>query len=164
MCSKRKKGINVKAFNMLTNKDEAKTMTKFISCDFKYKFNRRTCNSNQKRNNKTCQCECKNCNKFKEDYSLNLSTCICENSKYLKGIAYTSVIECCKTLTVADFASAKKTDTIAANVISTASIHCHSKNVKDCSILHEGLLVIILLLIITIISCHYKKSIDEVTL
>ena len=29
------KGINVKAFNMIKNKNEAKTISKHISCDFK---------------------------------------------------------------------------------------------------------------------------------
>ena len=52
--------INIKAFNMIGNKNEAKIMTKHISCDFKSKFNSKTCNSNQKWNNETCQCECKN--------------------------------------------------------------------------------------------------------
>ena len=31
--------LDVKAFNMITNKNKAKTMTKDISCDCKYKFN-----------------------------------------------------------------------------------------------------------------------------
>ena len=52
--------LNVKAFNMITNKNEATTMTKHISCDCKCKCNSTTCNSNQKWNNKTCQLECKN--------------------------------------------------------------------------------------------------------
>ena len=43
---KKTKGINVKIFNMIANKNEAKTMTKHISCDCK----------NQKWNNETCQC------------------------------------------------------------------------------------------------------------
>ena len=43
---------NVKVFNMITNKNEAKTMTKYVSCDCSA-----TCNSNQKWNNKTCECE-----------------------------------------------------------------------------------------------------------
>ena len=47
-------------FNMVTNKNEAKTMIKHISCDCKWKFNSTACNSNQKWNNKTCQCEYKN--------------------------------------------------------------------------------------------------------
>ena len=56
---KETKDINVKAFNMITNKNEAKAMTEHISCDCKCKFNSTTCNSNQKWNNKTCQWECK---------------------------------------------------------------------------------------------------------
>ena len=37
--------INVKAFNVITNKNKAKTKTKHISCDCKRKFNSATCNS-----------------------------------------------------------------------------------------------------------------------
>ena len=44
---------------MITNKNEAKTMKKHISCDCKCKFNSAPCNSNQKWNNKTCNCELK---------------------------------------------------------------------------------------------------------
>ena len=54
---KETKDINVKAFNTITNKNEAKTMTKFLSFDCKCKFNSTTCNLNQKRNNKLCHCE-----------------------------------------------------------------------------------------------------------
>ena len=39
------KDINVKVFNMIANKSEAKTMTKHISCDCKCKFISTTCNS-----------------------------------------------------------------------------------------------------------------------
>ena len=52
---KETKDINVKAFNKIANKNEAKTMTKHISCDCKCKFNCTTCNSSQKWNNKTFQ-------------------------------------------------------------------------------------------------------------
>ena len=48
MCSKGKKAIYVKAFNMITNKNEAKAMTKHISCDCQCKFNSTACNSNKK--------------------------------------------------------------------------------------------------------------------
>ena len=58
--------INVKVFNMIANKNEAKAMTKHISCYCKCKFNSTACSSNQKWNNKTCQCECKNYRKCKE--------------------------------------------------------------------------------------------------
>ena len=51
--------INVKGFNMIANKIEAKLKTKRISCDCKCKSNSSICNSNQKWNNKTYQCECK---------------------------------------------------------------------------------------------------------
>ena len=71
---KETKDINVKTFNMITNKDEAKTMTEHISCDCKCKFISTTCNSKQKWNNKTCQCEYKNYHKCKKDYNWNHST------------------------------------------------------------------------------------------
>ena len=57
---KKTKDIKVKVFNMITNKNEAKSMTKHVSCNCNYKFNSTTCNSNQKWNSETCQCECKN--------------------------------------------------------------------------------------------------------
>ena len=78
------KDVNVKAFNLIKIKNEAKTLVKHISCNFKCKFNSTTCNSNQKWNNETCQCECKNYHKCKKDYSWNHGTCNCENDKYLK--------------------------------------------------------------------------------
>ena len=40
--SKKIKDRNVKVFNMITNKNEAKTMTKHISCACKCKFNSTT--------------------------------------------------------------------------------------------------------------------------
>ena len=54
------KVINNKAFNMITNKDEAKAIIKHISQYCKCKFNSTTCISKHKWNNKTCQYECKN--------------------------------------------------------------------------------------------------------
>ena len=123
---------------MITNKNEAKTMTKHILCDCKCKFNNRTCSSNQKWN-KTCECDFKYYHNSKKDYNWNASTCICENSKYLKSIGDISVIECDEIITVMDTVSTKITNTIATNVTSTASINCHSKKVIDCSILHTVL-------------------------
>ena len=57
---KKTKEINVKAFNIITNKNEVKAIAKHISRDCKYKLNNTTCNSKQKWNNKTYQCECNN--------------------------------------------------------------------------------------------------------
>ena len=51
----------------------------------------------------------------------------------------------------------KKTDTLATNIMSAASINCHNKKVINCYILHTVSLVIILVLIITIICYHYAK-------
>ena len=67
------KDVNVKVFNMITNRKEAKIMVKHISCDCKCK-----CNIDK------CQCECKNYYTCKKDYSWNPSTSICENGNYLK--------------------------------------------------------------------------------
>ena len=67
--------INVKALNMIVNKNEAKARTEHISRDCKCKFNSTTCNSNKNWNNKTCQCEYKNYRKCKRDYSWSPSTC-----------------------------------------------------------------------------------------
>ena len=44
--TKETKDIYVKAFNMITNKNEAKPMRKHISCNCKFKFNSTACNSN----------------------------------------------------------------------------------------------------------------------
>ena len=114
------KDINVKTFNMITNKNEAKAMAKHTSCDYKCKLNSTTCNSNKKWNNKTFQYEWKSNCKCKKYYSWNPSTCICGT-----GI-----------ITVLDILSIKMTNTIATNVTSTASINCHCEKVRDCYILH----------------------------
>ena len=143
MCYKKTIDVNVKAFDMLKNKNEAKKVTKHISRDYKCKFNSAACNSDQKWNNRTCQWECKIYHKCKKNYSWNPSTCICENSKYLKSIADTSVIKCDEIITVMDVALTKKTNTMATNVTSTPSINCHSKTVRDYYILHTVLLAII---------------------
>ena len=78
------------------------------------------------------------------------------NSKYLKSIADTSVIECDEIILVTDIASTKMTNTIATNV--TKNYHDKKARYKfDCYILYTILLLIILLLIITIICYHYAK-------
>ena len=42
--TKETKDINVKVFNIITNKKEVEAMTEHISSDCKYKFNSATCN------------------------------------------------------------------------------------------------------------------------
>ena len=61
-------------------------------------------------------------------------------------------------ITVMDVVSTKMTNTIATTVTSSASINCHSKNVKDCYILHIVLLVIILPLKIIIFAIIMKRK------
>ena len=88
---------------------------------------------------------------------VGILACICENSKYLKSVADTSVIACDEIIDVMDIVSTKMTNYIAA---STASINSDIKNVRykiDCYILHTVVLVIILLLIDTIICYYYAK-------
>ena len=89
---------------------------------------------------------------------MNPSTCVCENSKYLKSIVDTSVTKCDEIIIAIDNVSTKKTNTITTNLMSTASINCHKKKVIDCYILHTVLLVIKLLLIKTIICYYYAKQ------
>ena len=53
---------------------------------------------------------------MQRDYSWNPSIWICENSKYLKSTADTSVTECDEIIVFMDNVSTKKTNTIATNV------------------------------------------------
>ena len=140
--------MNVKAFNLIINTNEAKTMAKHVLCDSKCKFNSTTCNSNRKCDDETYQCECKNDRTCKKDSSWNHITCTCKNRKYLKSIANTSGITCDEVIFVMDIVSSKMKNTIATNV----SINSNDK--IDCYILHTVLLVIILLLTIAIICYH----------
>ena len=78
---------------MIANKNEAKALPKYISCDCKWKLNSATCHSNQRQNNNTYQCECENSHKCKKDYSQNLTICVFESIKYLKRIADTLVAD-----------------------------------------------------------------------
>ena len=105
------KGINVKAFQLITKKNEAKEMKKHISHDFKCKFYSITCNSNQKWNKEICRGEHKNYRPCKKDNSWNPSASTCENSKHLKSIADTSVIACDGIITDMDIVLTKMVNT-----------------------------------------------------
>ena len=85
--------VNVKIFNVLTDKIETKAMTDHIFCNFKCNFNNTTFNSNEKWNNKTSKWKGKNYRTWKEHYSWNPNTCIYKNNKYLKRFVDTSVID-----------------------------------------------------------------------
>ena len=60
-------------------------------------------------------------------------------SAILFSIADTSVIECDEIIFVIDILSIKKTNAIAANVISSASMNCYNKKVRKYYILHKVL-------------------------
>ena len=120
---KEKKVINIKAFSMITNKNEVEAMAEHILCDCKCKLNSTTYNSDKKWNNITCQRECKKYHKCKKDYSWNLSTC--KNSRYLKSLTDTSVTECDEIVIVIDNLSTKKT-----NVTGITLINYHSKKLR----------------------------------
>ena len=73
---------------------------------------------------------------LRKDYSWNSNTCICENSKHLRSFADILVTECDEIVIVMDNLLTNNANTIAADIMVTASINCHSKKIKDCYILH----------------------------
>ena len=86
--------LDLGVFNMITVINEAKTLTKHISCECKCKFDGRKCNSDQWWNNDKCQCDCKKHHFCEKDYVWNPATCNCENGKYLASIMVDSGIIC----------------------------------------------------------------------
>ena len=114
------KDINVKLFNMITNKNEAKKWQKILH---------ETANANvivqlaiQIKN----QCRPKKYRKSKKDYSWNPSTSTCENSRYLKHIVDVSVIVFDEIIYIKDIVSKSMTNmknTISANVTSIVSLN-----------------------------------------
>ena len=153
MCSKKVKGIIVKVFNMIANKNEAKTMTKIFHVNVNA--------------NLIVQHVIQIKNGIIKHVNVNVKIIISAkkiivgilahvfDSKYLKRIADTSVITCDETISVINIVSTKVTNTLAA-----VSINCPTKKIRnkiDCYILYKVLLVIILLLIITIICYCYTK-------
>ena len=83
--------LNLSVFNMITEKNESKTLRKHISCKCRCKFDGRKCNSDQWWNSNKRQCECKKCQVCEKDYIWNASTCSCETGEYLLSIMDDSV-------------------------------------------------------------------------
>ena len=86
--------LNLSVFNIITEINESKTLTKYISCEHKSRFDGIKCNSYQLWNNDKCRCECKKRHVFEEDYVWNSVICSCENNKHLAGIMDNSAIIC----------------------------------------------------------------------
>ena len=57
--SNKTEDVNVNLFNMITGINESKAL-KYISCNYRRKFNGRESNVNQRGNNNNSRCECKN--------------------------------------------------------------------------------------------------------
>ena len=81
-----KKDVNVKVFNMIKRLNEVKTWVEYISCDFKWKFDSRTCNSNLNGTMINVNVSVKRFACEKKYYSWNTSRSICENRKYSKSL------------------------------------------------------------------------------
>ena len=64
--------VNLSVFNMITRKNEPKTLAKDTSCECKCKFDGRKCNSNQNWNKDKCQCEFKNPRKTDKNVILRI--------------------------------------------------------------------------------------------
>ena len=57
--SNKVENLNPSVSSVITGKNESKTLTMDISCEFKYKFDGTKYNLNQWWNNDKCRCECK---------------------------------------------------------------------------------------------------------
>ena len=79
---------------MITWINESITLTKYISCKCKCKFDGRKCNSYQKWNNDKCRCECKKHHIWEKYYIWNPATYSFKNGKYLASVVDDSVITC----------------------------------------------------------------------
>ena len=133
------KDVDVKVFNMITNRNESKLLVKHISCDCKLNGNSIVQRATHIKNGVT-----KHAN---------------ENSKYLKSIVDDSKIVSDEIIYVMDIVSTNVVNTISTNM----PTNYNDKKVQDkiyCYILHKTLLVIMLLLIIAFI-CYIKQSIGE---
>ena len=86
--------LNLSLFNMISEINESKTLTKHISCKCKCNFEGRKSNSDQKRNDNKCFCEYKNHHLCEKSYIWNSATSSCKNGKYLWSIICNSVIAC----------------------------------------------------------------------
>ena len=77
---------------MIIGINESKTLTKHISCEYKYRFDGKKCNSDQQWNNDKCQCEYKKSHACGKDFVWNPVTRSCENGKFLISVKDDSAI------------------------------------------------------------------------
>ena len=94
---------------MITGINESKT------CECKWKFDSRKCNSNQKWNNDKSRCRCKKHHICEKDYIWNPATCSCENGKYLASTIDNLVITCDEIIDAEAKSYDEETKTISKN-------------------------------------------------
>ena len=82
MSSKENRRFKSKHVQHIAEINESKTLTKHISCEYKCKFDGRSCNLDQWWNNDKSRCDCKKHHVCKKYYVWNPATCKCENGKY----------------------------------------------------------------------------------
>ena len=92
MCPNKAEYLNLSVFNMIKGINESKKLAKHISCECKYKFDGKNCNSNQKWSNDKCLCGCENNHICEKDYIWNPVACSCKNGKYLTSTINNLVI------------------------------------------------------------------------
>ena len=136
--------LDLSVFSIITRINELKTLTEHISCECKCKFDEEKCNSNQWWNNNKWRCEYKKYNICEKDYIWNISTCICENGKYLASVMDDSVIACNEIIK----------ETIPTN-LNEKKTTCKMQNFY---ILLAFLLITIALLITVSIYCYKTSS------
>ena len=73
--------LDIYALNMLTGISESKILLEHVSCECKYKFDGRKCNSDQKWNINKCRCKCKKHYVCEYGYIWNPATCRCKNGQ-----------------------------------------------------------------------------------
>ena len=141
--------LNLSVFNMITEINESKTLTKHISCKCKCRFDGIKCNSDQWWNNDKCRCECKKRHVYEKDYVWNPATCSCENGKYLASIMNGSAITCDEIIESYN----EETKTIPANLNKKKA----TSKTQNFYILLAFLLITIALLIAVSIYCYLIK-------
>ena len=142
---------------MITEVNELKTLTKYISCKYYFKFDGRKFNSDQKWNSNEFQCECKNLKEHhvcKKHYIWNPAAYSCENGKYVGNIIDNSVITCEKIVNITT-TTKNPTKTVPTNL--KKKITCKTK---------KSFIFFTFLLIITALisdSCYYLLSPDKIS-
>ena len=107
--------LNLNEFNMITEINESKTLTKHISYECKCKFDGIKCNSNQNRNNDKCRRQCKKHHTCGKDYIWNPATCSYKNGKFITSIVDNLIITCDEIIDAEAKSYEEETKTVTTN-------------------------------------------------